>query len=80
MVTAPAIEISGIPPKKLLDYLPRLPEIEHKAIWGTDWPSPGIRSLRANVQDFLALPGLSDAAKGRILWETGARVFSVRAS
>jgi predicted TIM-barrel fold metal-dependent hydrolase len=69
------LEISGIPPKKLLEYLPRLPEIDHKVVWGSDWPSPGVRSLRKNVQDFLARPGLSDAAKGRILWETGARLF-----
>ena len=73
------LELSGIPPRKLLEYLPRLPEVEHKCVWGSDWPSPGIRSLRRNVEDFLALPGLTDAAKGRILWETGARAFGVRA-
>lgn len=69
------LELSGIPPKKLLEYLPRLPDVAHKCVWGSDWPSPGIRSLRRNVEDFLALPGLTDAAKGRILWETGARLF-----
>ncbi len=74
------LELSGIPPKKLLEYLPRLPELEHKCVWGSDWPSPGIRSLRRNVEDFLALPGFHDAAKGRILWETGARLFGVRAA
>lgn len=73
------LEISGIPPKKLLDYLPRLAEVEHKVVWGSDWPSPGIRSMRRNVEDFLALPGLTDAAKGRILWETGARLFGLKA-
>lgn len=69
------LELSGIPPKRLLDHLPRLAEVTEKCIWGSDWPSPGIRSLRANVQDFLALPGLTDTAKGRILWENGARVL-----
>lgn len=69
------LELSGIPPRKLLEVLPRLAEIDHKCVWGTDWPSPGVKSLRRNVLDFLALPGLSDAAKGRILWETGARLF-----
>jgi predicted TIM-barrel fold metal-dependent hydrolase len=68
------LELSGIPPRKLLDVLPRLPEIDHKAVWGSDWPSMGVRSMRGNVESFLALP-LSDAAKGRILWENGARVF-----
>jgi hypothetical protein len=36
----------------------------------------GVRSMRANVEQLLGLP-LSDAAKGRILWENGARVFGV---
>lgn len=68
------LELSGIPPAKLLDVLPRLREIDHKLVWGSDWPSMGVRSLRGNVESFLALP-FSDAAKGRILWENGARVF-----
>lgn len=70
------LEVSGIPPKRLLDVLPRLPDMDHKVVWGSDWPSMGVKSMRANVEQFLALP-LSDAAKGRILWETGARIFGV---
>ena len=69
------LELSGIPPKKLPEVLPRLADVAHKCVWGTDWPSPGVKSLRQNVLDFLALPGLSDAAKGRILWENGAELF-----
>jgi predicted TIM-barrel fold metal-dependent hydrolase len=69
------LELSGIPPRRLFDHLPRLAEVAEKCVWGSDWPSPGIRSLRQNVQDFLALPGLSDGAKGRILWENGARLL-----
>ena len=71
------LEISGIPPKRLLDHLPRLGEIAHKVVWGSDWPSPGIRSMRQNVQDFLALP-LSDDAKGKILWDNGAAVLGLQ--
>jgi predicted TIM-barrel fold metal-dependent hydrolase len=70
------LDLSGIPPRKLLDALPRLAEIDAKCVWGTDWPSPGVRSMRRNVEDFLALP-LSDAAKGRILWENGASLFGM---
>jgi predicted TIM-barrel fold metal-dependent hydrolase len=70
------LELSGIPPKKLLDVLPRLPDLSHKCVWGSDWPSMGVRSLRANVEEFLKLP-LSDAAKRAILWENGARVFGL---
>lgn len=72
------LEVSGIPPKRLLDVLPRLADVDHKVVWGTDWPSMGVRSLRANVEQLLALP-LTDAAKGRILWENGARALGVGA-
>ena len=68
------LDLSGIPPKKLLEYLPRLEDLADKCLWGTDWPSPGVRSMKANVEDFLALP-LSDAAKERILWGNGVALI-----
>jgi len=68
------LELSGIPPKKLLDYLPRLDEISGRCLWGTDFPSPGIASMRKNVEDFLALP-LSDEAKRRIPFDNGDGLF-----
>lgn len=69
------LEVSGIPPAKLLEYFPRLDEIAHKTIWGTDWPSPGIKSMRTNAEAFLALP-LSDAAKGAILDGNARKLWS----
>jgi predicted TIM-barrel fold metal-dependent hydrolase len=69
------LELSGIPPSKLLEYFPRLDEIAHKTIWGTDWPSPGIKSMRTNVDALLALP-LSDPAKGAILDGNSRRVWT----
>ena len=68
------LEVSGIPPAKLLDYFPRLEEIAAKTIWGTDWPSPGVKSMRSNVDAFLALP-LSDATKRAILSDNAARIW-----
>jgi predicted TIM-barrel fold metal-dependent hydrolase len=67
------LEVSGIPPAKLLEYFPRLEELAGKTIWGTDWPSPGIKSMRSNADAFLALP-LSDETKRKILDEN-ARQF-----
>jgi uncharacterized protein len=61
------LDLSGIPPRKLLEYLPRLEEISGKCLWGTDYPSPGVLSMRRNVAEFLSLP-LSEAARERILW------------
>lgn len=71
------LEISGIPPRSLLKVLPRLPEIDHKVVYGSDWPSMGVRTLRGQVEQVLAIPGLTDAAKGRILWENGAAIFGL---
>jgi len=68
------LEVSGIPPSKLLEYFPRLDEIADKTVWGTDWPSPGIKSMRANLDAFLALP-LADEAKRRIVHGNAARLW-----
>lgn len=73
------LELSGIPPQRLLEWFPRLEEIASKTVWGTDWPSPGISSLRKNVDEFLALP-LGDAAKSAILYENARRVFARHAA
>jgi len=69
------LEVSGIPPAKLLEYFPRIEEIAGKTVWGTDWPSPGIKSMRLNVEAFLALP-LSDGAKGAILDGNARRLWA----
>ncbi len=67
-----SLDLSGIPPKKLLEYLPRLEELSFRCLWGTDWPSPGVASMKKNVEDFLALP-ISREAKQRILWDNADR-------
>ena len=68
------LEISGIPPWKLLEYFPRLEEIAGKTIWGTDWPSPGITSMRQNVEQFMTLH-LPEEAKRRILYDNAAALL-----
>lgn len=68
------MEVSGLPAKKLLDYFPRLEEISHKVIYGSDWP--GNPDLRRNVAAIQALP-LSEEAKRRILYENAARVLGL---
>ncbi|HEY0875013.1 MAG TPA: amidohydrolase family protein [Vicinamibacterales bacterium] len=69
------LEVSGIPPAKLLEYFPRLEKIAHKTVWGTDWPSPGIKSMRQNVETFLQLP-LSDEARRKILYDNAVQTFA----
>lgn len=68
------LEVSGIPPKSLLEYLPRLPEMADKTLWGTDWPSPGVKSMRANAEAFQML-GLTAEAQKKILYDNAAALF-----
>jgi hypothetical protein len=68
------LDLSGIPPAKLLEYLPRLEELSGRCLWGTDYPSPGVASMRENVQAFLALE-LSDEAKRKILFDNAAALL-----
>jgi predicted TIM-barrel fold metal-dependent hydrolase len=68
------MDISGIPPRTLLRYFPRLEEVAHKTMFGTDWPGPGVPGVRVNVEAFRALP-LSDQAREAILSGTADRVY-----
>lgn len=70
------MDISGIPPRKLMEYFPRIEEIAGKVLFGTDWPSPGVADIRANIDAFRALP-LSASVQSQILHENAARLFPV---
>lgn len=68
------LDLSGIPPKKLLEYVPRLPELSERCLWGTDWPSPGVSDMRRNVEQLLEI-GLSAASIRGILDGNSRRLF-----
>ena len=68
------MDISGIPPQKLLEYFPRIEEIADKVLWGTDWPGPGVPEIRGNIEKFNALP-IRDDVKRKILYDNAARLF-----
>ncbi|HEY3123228.1 MAG TPA: amidohydrolase family protein, partial [Thermoanaerobaculia bacterium] len=51
-----------------------IPEMADRVLWGTDWPLKGVKSMRQNVEEFLALP-LSDAVKRKILFDNAAALF-----
>jgi uncharacterized protein len=68
------LDISGIPPKALLKYFPRIEEIASKTVFGTDWPGPGVPDIKKNLEGFRALP-ISDAAKAQILEKTALGVW-----
>jgi predicted TIM-barrel fold metal-dependent hydrolase len=68
------MDISGIPPQKLLECFPRLEEIADKVLWGTDWPGPGVPEIKGNLEKFAALP-IGEEAKRKILYDNAARLF-----
>lgn len=68
------LDISGIPPKALLRYFPRLEEIAYKTLFGTDWPGPGVPDIKKNLDDFRALP-LKEEVKQQILSKTALSIW-----
>ena len=68
------LDISGIPPRRLLEYFPRLPEIAHKTLFGTDWPGPGVPDIKQNVDDFRALE-MPEGMRQQIFGKTAAAIW-----
>jgi predicted TIM-barrel fold metal-dependent hydrolase len=71
------IEISGLPPAKLLSYFPDFERHAGKIIWGTDWPA--VPSMRKNREAIEAFP-ISPDAKAKILGLNAAKLLSLDAS
>jgi len=71
------LDLSGIPPKSLPEYFPRLREVSDRVVFGTDWPSPGVRDIGANALAVMDLPDsyLDTAAKTAILQDNALRLF-----
>ena len=71
------LDLSGIPPRNLPAYFPRLNEISGRVLFGTDWPSPGVKEIGGNLEDFLGLPEgyLPDAAKRAIVQDNALALF-----
>jgi predicted TIM-barrel fold metal-dependent hydrolase len=71
------IDVSSIPPQRLLEYFPRLEQIADKALFGSDWPGPGVPEVAGNIKKFQALP-LSAEGQRKILYDNAARLFPAR--
>jgi predicted TIM-barrel fold metal-dependent hydrolase len=67
-------DVSGIPPRGLLRYFPRLPEVADKLLWGTDWPGPMVPGMRENLDVFRAL-ALDQATQRKLLQDNADRLF-----
>jgi uncharacterized protein len=49
------LELSGIPPGRLLAWFPELARLGEKLLFGSDWPGPGVKDIRANLEAYRAL-------------------------
>ena len=67
-------DVSGIPPRGLLSYFPRLSDVADKLLWGTDWPGPMVPGMRENLDAFLALD-LDEGLQRMLLQDNADRLF-----
>lgn len=68
------LDISGIPPGRLLRYFPRLAEIGDKVLFGSDWPGPDVPGIREEIEALQALPLPPDLAE-KLLVTNARRIF-----
>ena len=66
-------DISSIPPRRLLEWFPRLEEVSDKILFGSDWPGPGVPGIREEIDGLRALP-LKEATLERILISNSAKL------
>ena len=67
------IDVAGLPPKRLLQYLPDLERIAPKVLFGSDWPAVPT-ALAANISQLRELP-ISEQAKEQILYANAKTVL-----
>ncbi|MBN2568227.1 MAG: amidohydrolase [Deltaproteobacteria bacterium] len=68
------MEISGLPPKRLLNYFPEMDRLADKVIYGSDWP--GVPTIKENIKVIEGLE-LKDETKRKILGENAARILGI---
>lgn len=71
------MEISGLPPQKLLEYFPELERVADKVIFGSDWP--GMPHVKRNIEMIRSLP-LKEETKAKILGGNAARILGLGGS
>lgn len=68
------LDLTGIPPKRILEYVPKLEEFQDRAMFGSDWASPGVKGIKENKEEFEGIE-ISGEAKRKILYDNARRVF-----
>lgn len=70
------MEISGLPPSKLLEYFPDLGRNADKVIFGSDWP--GMPNIKRNIDAVAALTPMPPGAVEKILGGNAARLLGLK--
>ena len=68
------LDISSIPPKRLLEWFPRLEAIADKVLFGSDWPGPGVPGIREEIEAIRMLP-LSPDLREKLLSTNARRIL-----
>ncbi len=68
------MDITGLPPRKLLSYFPNLERNAEKIVFGSDWPA--ITDIKANIAAIRSLP-LEEESKAKILGGNAARLLGL---
>ena len=66
------IDISGLPPKNLLKYYPSMDKMNHKFIFGTDFP--GVPGVKKNIDTINLLP-VSNETKEKIFYKNAKNIL-----
>ncbi len=69
------LEISGLPPKNLLNYFPEMEKDIDKFVYGSDWP--GIKTINSNIEAIKELP-LAEESIRKILYENAAAILGLK--
>lgn len=66
------LEISGLPPKNLLNYFPDMEKNIDKFIYGSDWP--GVKTIASNIEAIKKLP-LAEESIRKVLHDNASRIL-----
>jgi len=69
------LEISGLPPKNLLNYFPDMEKNIDKFVYGSDWP--GIKTIDSNIEAIKKIPLAEESIK-KILYGNAARILGLK--
>ena len=69
------MEISGLPPKKLLNYFPDMENNIDKFVYGSDWPA--VQTISWNI-DAIKRLSLTEDSKKKILYDNAAKILGLK--